>query len=105
MTKIVPDPPHTNILKTTACATFGSCEDSHDPLFSVRAGLNVEDVLIHLTILLRSAYATNEQACQVVDSETRHLLWSTRTAVDIAQGLAQALLGGMEADRSRPEAR
>ncbi|NES08582.1 DUF3077 domain-containing protein [Pseudomonas laurentiana] len=99
----MPHPPP--YLKTTACATFGSCEDSHDPLFSVRAGLNVEDVLIHLTILLRSAYATNEQACQVVDNETRHLLWSTRTAVEMAQGLVQALLGGMETDRSRPELR
>lgn len=100
MPKVVPDPPPTCTLQRTASATFGSCEGSHDPLFSVRPGINAEDALIHLYILLRSAYATNAKACEVVDNQTLSVLWSTRTSIEMALGLVEALLDGIEVQHS-----
>ncbi|MDD2050099.1 DUF3077 domain-containing protein [Pseudomonas putida] len=66
MTKIVPDPPPT----TQTSTTFGSCNGSHDPLFSVRAGVSSEDALVHASVLLKSAYQTNAHACGMVEARS-----------------------------------
>jgi len=59
MTKAIPDPPRR---RTTVSASFGSCEQSHPPLFSVCAGVELEDALVHLSTLLKGACASNLKA-------------------------------------------
>ncbi|MBM3103577.1 DUF3077 domain-containing protein [Pseudomonas sp. P66] len=93
MTKPVPDPP----LTTTTSTTFGSCNGSHDPLFSVRADITFEDALVHTSVLLKSAYQTTELACDRVDEEVRRLLWSTERLIEMALALVEALLDEVEA--------
>ncbi|RWU22840.1 hypothetical protein DM813_11570 [Pseudomonas alkylphenolica] len=93
MTKPVPDPP----LVTKTSTTFGSCDGSHDPLFAVRPGVSAEDALIHATVLLKSAYQTNAQACDMVNAEVRGLLWATQHSLEMSLALVEALLDEVEA--------
>ncbi|MNM85430.1 hypothetical protein D3C81_975440 [compost metagenome] len=93
MTKIVPDPP----LTTQTSTTFGSCNGSHEPLFAVRAGVSSEDALIHASILIKSAYQANAQACELVEPEVRNLLWASQHTLEMSLALIEALLDEVEA--------
>lgn len=73
MTKAIPDPPHRS---TTASAAFGSCEHSHPPLFSVCAGVELEDALVHLSSLLKGACASNLKALQITDGTAMTCCWA-----------------------------
>lgn len=55
MTKGLLDPPSR---ATTVSSDFGNCECSHPPLFAVRSGVDFEDALVHLSTLLKGAFAT-----------------------------------------------
>jgi hypothetical protein len=64
--KIVPDPPE-SLLGKTAATPFGSCGAGHPPLFAVRDGIEAEDALVHVFLLLQGIYDTAQQACEHID--------------------------------------
>ncbi|PWB33109.1 hypothetical protein DCO48_10620 [Pseudomonas sp. SDI] len=102
MIKIVPDPPLGNTLPTTAHATFGSCSGSHAPLFAVREGVDMEDALVHISVLVKAAYETNVQACEKAGDELRGLLWAGQHSLEMAKALTDAVLDGVEARQVKP---
>ncbi|MEX5360201.1 hypothetical protein WCE03_00060 [Pseudomonas guariconensis] len=93
MTKAIPDPPHRS---TTAPAAFGSCEHSHPPLFSVCAGVELKDALVHLSSLLKGACASNLKALQITDGTCHDLLLGNDHALEAGKALVEALLDGLE---------
>jgi len=106
MSKIVPDPPPAGALPHTASTPFGACAAGHPPLFTVRAGIEAHDALVHASMYLRCANDTGMQACDKVDPDTRGLIWATLHSIEMAKGLVEALLDGIEdqmADRRVPK--
>lgn len=59
MKKIVPDPPARSSRALTAHTHFGCCDGDHAPLFAVCAGAEFDKAMVHLIVMLRSAYETN----------------------------------------------
>ncbi|MGF6592150.1 DUF3077 domain-containing protein [Pseudomonas sp. 2835] len=96
MIKIVPDPPPAGAPAKTTCTLFGSCDGSHDPLFAVRAGVDIEDALVHISVLQRCAFVTNAQALEKADADLRELLWATQHSLEMAKALTEAVLDGLE---------
>ncbi|MNM97281.1 hypothetical protein D3C81_1097810 [compost metagenome] len=96
MIKIVPDPPPAGALPHTADTPFGACAAGHPPLFSVRAGIEAHDALVHASMYLRCAHDTGMQACDKVDADARGMIWATLHSVEMAKGLVDALLDGIE---------
>ncbi|MGX1125888.1 DUF3077 domain-containing protein [Pseudomonas sp. HLS-6 TE3448] len=94
MKKIVPDPPAFLFAKT-AETTFGECE-GHPPLFTVRPGISAEDALVHAALFLKCAIDTCPQAVQYTDETGRGFAWSTLHSVQMAKGLVDAVLDGIE---------
>jgi hypothetical protein len=96
MTKIVPDPPQ-SLFGKTAESTFGACNAGHPPLFTVREGIEAEDALVHVSLLLEGIYDTAQQACEHIhDLPKKGLLWSTLHSADLAKGLVDAVLDGID---------
>lgn len=96
MTKIVPDPPQ-SLLGKTATTAFGCCDAGHAPLFTVRSGIDAEDALVHVSLLLQGIYDTAQQACEHIDDiPKKGLLWSTLHSAEMAKGLVDAVLDGIE---------
>ncbi|NIF25221.1 DUF3077 domain-containing protein [Pantoea sp. Tr-811] len=93
MTKGLPDPP---IRATTASCDFGHCECSHPSLFSVRSGVDLEDALVHLSTLLKGAFATNLKAMESATGTCRDLLLANDHGLDSAKAVVEALLDGVE---------
>ncbi|WP_407311747.1 DUF3077 domain-containing protein [Pseudomonas sp. nanlin1] len=56
MDKLIPDPPTTPFLNTTAAIPFGVRDSNQQPLFTVPAGINAEDALVHASLLLKCSY-------------------------------------------------
>lgn len=101
MSKIVPDPPRT-MLGVTANTTFGSCDAGHPPMFTVREGLEAEDVLVHVSLLLEGIHDTTKQACEhIPELPNRGLLWSSLHSAEMAKGLVDAVLDGLEGEALR----
>jgi hypothetical protein len=94
MNKIVPDPPPTN-LGETAETQFGACE-GHAPLFAVRPGISAEDALVHAALYLRCASDIGTQAIEYTSEPGRGFAWSTLHSVEMAKGLIDAVLDGIE---------
>lgn len=92
MKKIVPDPP----LPDTKHRPFGKCDAGHPPLFSVNPDINAHDALVHVIEYLRSAYNVGYKALDHMDEVGRSLLWANLHAVELAEGLAEAMLDGIE---------
>ena len=88
MFKPVPDPPS----PTTAHTHFATCNHSPPPLFSVCAGARLEDVLVHLSMSLASAYETNYQVCESASKPMQSLAWATQHSLEICQALVESLL-------------
>ena len=82
----VPDPPR------TAHTHFATCNGTHPPLFSVCEGASMEDVLVHLTMSLSSAYETNYQVCESASKPMQSLAWATQHSLEICQALVESLL-------------
>ncbi|UVJ42321.1 DUF3077 domain-containing protein [Pseudomonas sp. LS1212] len=94
MKKIVPDPP-TSHLDETAETLFGAC-DGHAPLFTVRPGISAEDALVHAALYLRCASDTGQQALEYTAEAGRGFAWATLHSVQMAKGLIDAVLDGIE---------
>lgn len=88
---------------SSSSACFGSCEGSHDPLYTVRPNVSSEDALIHLSCLLKSVYQTTLVACDRVDEDVRSLLWGNEHALDTGIALVESMLEEVQA-RARTSA-
>lgn len=95
MIKVVPDPPLAYTFP--AHANFGSCDGSHPPLFAVRDGVDIEDALVHISVLLRAAYEINTQAVEKAEDNPRALLWGSQQLTEMAKSLTLSVLDGIEA--------
>ena len=96
MKKIVPDPPAPSPRAVTVHTRFAACNGHHPPLFAVCAGADVDEALLHLIVLLRSAYETNLQACDVVkDNHLAGILWATQHTLEASQAWAESMLSGI----------
>jgi len=95
MKKIVPDPPH-----TTTHTHFATTHRSHAPLFAVRAGIAVDDALMHVASALKSAIETNLQLCDLDDRKHGDLMWATQQSLEIAQAVVGPLLAAAEMRRA-----
>ena len=94
MKKIVPDPPVFN-LGETAETLFGAC-DGHAPLFTVRPGISAEDALVHAALYLKCASDTGPQALDYIADAGLGFAWSTLHSMQMAKGLIDAVLDGIE---------
>lgn len=90
--KIVPDPP----LPSTSTRPFGRCDAGHDPLFTVNPNISAEDALVHVALYLRSAYETGYKALDYMREEGRGMFWSNLHAIEMAEGVVEAILDGIE---------
>ncbi|KJK18592.1 hypothetical protein UB48_08930 [Pseudomonas sp. 2(2015)] len=95
MKKIVPDPPEFHLLETTE-TPFGLCDVGHPQLFAVRAGVNVEDALVHASLYLKCASLTGPLAVEHTREPGRGLLQATLHSHEMAKALIDALLDGLE---------
>lgn len=93
--KIVPDPPRTS-RSVTASADFGTCNQAHDPILSVQAGIDSEDALVCAVAALKAAYETNAAALERVGEPLRSLLTATENSLEKGLTLAEAVLKGLE---------
>lgn len=93
MTKGLPDPP---LSVTTVQANFGNCECCHPSLFAVREGINFEDALVHLSTLLKGAFAANLKAMELAGGICLDLLQGNDHSLDAAKAVVEALLDGLE---------
>ncbi|MEE1924654.1 DUF3077 domain-containing protein [Pseudomonas sp. 148P] len=94
MKKIVPDPPTLPRRPVTAHTHFGSCNNTHPHLFSVCAGISMEDALAHLAMVLIAASETNVQVCELAGKPVQGLAWATQQSLEMGQALVDSLLGG-----------
>ncbi|NIE75758.1 hypothetical protein F3J45_15055 [Pantoea sp. Ap-967] len=92
MKKIVPDPP----LPNTATRAFGRCDAGHEALFSVNPNICAADALVHIALYLRCAYETGYKTLDYLSEEGRGMYWSSLHAVEMAEGLVEAILDGIE---------
>ncbi|MEE1926457.1 DUF3077 domain-containing protein [Pseudomonas sp. 148P] len=91
MKKLVPDPPGL----TTVHTQFSTCNNGHKPLFAVCDGVDIEDALVHLSMILKSAFETNTQVCEQADRSVGGLAWATYHSLEISQALVESLLTGL----------
>jgi hypothetical protein len=96
MIKIVPDPPPAGTILKTVNTPFGSCDASHEPLFAVRAGINAEDALVHVSLFLRCAMDTAYASSECTGAPEKGLVWSTMHSIETAKAIVDALLDGAE---------
>lgn len=94
MKKIVPDPPTS--LYSTLEKPFGDCPAGHPQIFSVNAGIDPHDALVHISLYLRCAYDTGNKSFDGIDESAKGFLWSTLHSVEMAKGLVEALLDALE---------
>lgn len=94
MKKIVPDPP----LPSTSAHPFGRCDAGHQPLFAVNPDISAEDALVHVALYLRCAYEAGYKALDHMREEGRGLFWSNLHAVEMAEGVVEAILNGIESN-------
>ncbi|MEE1921795.1 hypothetical protein V0R50_28095 [Pseudomonas sp. 148P] len=97
MKKIVPDPPAPSSRGLTVHTRFASCRSDHPPLFAVCGGAEFDKAMVHLIVMLRSAYETNLQACDTVkDNYLAGMLWATQHTLEASMALAESMMKGME---------
>ncbi|PWB29779.1 hypothetical protein DCO48_21780 [Pseudomonas sp. SDI] len=94
MKKHVPDPPSLATC-TTVETSMGHCPD-HPDLFAVRPGVKAEDALVHMALLLKCARLTCTQTIDAASDQARGFAQCTEQTLELALGLATALLGGLE---------
>ncbi|MEF9899234.1 MAG: DUF3077 domain-containing protein [Pseudomonas sp.] len=95
MKKVVPDPPEFHLLETTE-TPFGLCDVGHPPLFSVCSGVNVEDALVHAALYLKCASMTAPLAVEYTREPGRGFVQSSLHSMEMAKGLIDSLLDGLE---------
>ncbi|CAM3619378.1 hypothetical protein CCOS865_00277 [Pseudomonas reidholzensis] len=92
MKKIVPDPP----LPNTMQRPFGRCDAGHPPMFTVNPGITAHDALVHVALYLRGAYESGYKALAHLDEKGQSLMWANLHSVEMADGLIEAMLEGIE---------
>ncbi|MGY4815067.1 DUF6124 family protein [Pseudomonas chlororaphis subsp. piscium] len=67
---------------------------SRDSLFSVREGINAEEALLHVSLLLKSAEEVSDEITERGSGIERGLIWSLVHSVEMARAVVDALLDG-----------
>ena len=80
----------------TACSHFGTCNHAHDPILSVRAGVDSEDALVCAVAALKAAYETNAAALEKAGEPLRSLLTATENSLEKGLARRRAVVGGRE---------
>ncbi|WDY56010.1 hypothetical protein [Pseudomonas sp. PSKL.D1] len=92
MTKGIPDPPH------HACCdlyAFGTCNNHHAPIFSVRPGIFAEEALVHAIQLVQQAYQSTTLAREDAAAPARRLLGGTQLSLEMIEALLNKVLDGL----------
>ncbi|NBF04510.1 DUF3077 domain-containing protein [Pseudomonas sp. Fl5BN2] len=115
MKKLVPDPPLQSprklrdpeldranasllaALQGTRRRPFGLRDGRGHPLFAVQPGVNAEDALMHVSLLLKCAEEVSDEITERASGIERGLIWSMVHSVKMARAVVDALL-----DDSRP---
>ncbi|NBF10664.1 DUF6124 family protein [Pseudomonas sp. Fl4BN1] len=115
MKKLVPDPPLQSprklrdpeldranasllaALQGTRRRPFGLRDGQGHPLFAVQPGVNAEDALMHVSLLLKCAEEVSDEITERASGIERGLIWSMVHSVEMARAVVDALL-----DDSRP---
>lgn len=81
-------------LNVTGATTFGCRDGEGRPLFAVRPGVNAEEALLHVSLLLKCAEETADEITSASGIE-RGLIWSMIHSVEMARAMVDALLDGV----------
>ena len=68
----------------------------HPPLFTVNPNIEAHDALVHVALYLRCAYDTGIKALDHLRDEGRGMYWSSLHSLEMAEGLVEAMLDGIE---------
>ncbi|QXH37683.1 MULTISPECIES: hypothetical protein [Pseudomonas] len=71
-------------------------------MFAVREGVDLEDALVHLSTLLKGAFATNLKAMELASGTCQDLLMANDHGLDAAKAVVEALLDGVEMQQVAP---
>jgi len=69
---------------------------THPPLFTVNPNIEAHDALVHVALYLRCAYDTGIKALDHLRDEGRGMYWSSLHSLEMAEGLVEAMLEGIE---------
>ncbi|MDT9644319.1 DUF6124 family protein [Pseudomonas sp. JV245A] len=81
-----------NSLKDTVPTSVG-----HQFMFSVRPGINAEEALVHVSLLLDCAVQVSDEITERASGVERGLIWSMIHSVEMARAVVDSLL-----DANRP---
>ncbi|WP_397457611.1 DUF3077 domain-containing protein [Pseudomonas asplenii] len=81
-------------LKETAARPGNLRDGRHRSLFDVKAGINAETTLNHVSLLLRCAEEVSDEITEQGSGIERGLIWSMVHSVEMARALVDALLQG-----------
>ncbi|SEC95639.1 hypothetical protein SAMN05216178_5548 [Pseudomonas saponiphila] len=71
----------------------------NNSLFAIREGINAEEALLHVSLLLKSAEEVSDEITERGSGIERGLIWSLVHSVEMARAVVDALLDG---SRHRP---
>ncbi|NWB99277.1 DUF3077 domain-containing protein [Pseudomonas gingeri] len=83
-------------LPSTGLNTFGCLDGKNHPLFAVRPGINAEEALRHVSLLLMGAEEISDEITEASGIE-RGLIGSMVRSVEMARAVVDALLEGATA--------
>ncbi|UUQ67639.1 DUF3077 domain-containing protein [Pseudomonas fuscovaginae UPB0736] len=83
-------------LKETAARPGNLRDGRHRSLFDVKAGINAETTLNHVSLLLRCAEEVSDEITEQGSGIERGLIWSMVHSVEMARALVDALLEGTQ---------
>ncbi|MGE7957263.1 DUF6124 family protein [Pseudomonas sp. NPDC089530] len=86
-------------LKETHSQPFGLRDAYQRPLFSVQAGVNAEEALMHVSLLLTCAEQVSDEITEQGSGIERGLIWSMVHSVEMARAVVDALIDGMRTPR------
>ena len=58
--------------------------------------ISAEDALVHVALYLRGAYEAGSKALEYLREEGRGMYWSSLHSIELAEGLVEAILDGIE---------
>ncbi|WP_166366790.1 DUF6124 family protein [Pseudomonas akapageensis] len=90
----VPEKDLLKTLKATGIATFGCQDGWQRPLFAVREGVNAEDALLHVSLLLQCAEQIADEITEQGSGVERGLIAAMIHSVEMARAVVDALLDG-----------
>ncbi|AZE47865.1 hypothetical protein C4K04_2182 [Pseudomonas chlororaphis] len=86
-------------LKETRSQPFGLHDAQQRPLFAVQAGVNAEEALMHVSLLLKCAEEVSDEITEQGSGIERGLIWSMVHSVEMARAVVDALLDGVRTSR------